>query len=160
MPLAIYPGSFDPVTNGHLDIVRRALGLFDRVIVAVLDNQSKSALFSARERVELIRQSLSKERAVEVDSFRGLLVDYCRRKGASVIIRGLRAVADFEYEFQFSHMNRRLHPQLDAVFLMTSEEHFYVSSRLVKEVASFGGDVSGFVPPVVQAALRRKLRRK
>lgn len=155
----VYAGSFDPITNGHVDIVRRARRIFGRVVVAVLDNRDKLALFSAPERVALIRRALDGEPGVEVDRFRGLLVDYCRRRGARVVIRGLRAVADFEYEFQFAHMNRRLHRGIDTVFLMTGEEHFYVSSRLVKEVASLGGDVSSFVPPPVLAAVRKKLAR-
>lgn len=155
--LAIYPGSFDPITNGHVDIVRRAQRIFPRVVVAVLDNQDKSALFTAAERVTLIRGAIGRASGVQVDRFRGLLVDYCHRRGARVVIRGLRAVADFEYEFQLAHMNRRLRSDIDTVFLMTGEEHFYVSSRMVKEVAALGGDITGLVPPNVLRALTRKL---
>jgi pantetheine-phosphate adenylyltransferase len=135
--------------------VERALKLFDRVVVAVAVNIQKQGLFSPEERVELIRASIDNSR-VEVDRFDGLLVDYCRRRGATVVIRGLRAVADFEYEFQLAHMNRRLSTDVDTVFLMTGEEHFYVSSNLIREVAGFGGDVSGLVPGPVLRALRKK----
>ncbi len=154
--LAIYPGSFDPITNGHLDLIERGLKIFDRLIVAVAVNPRKAALFTAEERVALIREALGDESRVEVTSFSGLLVDHVRRLGARTLIRGMRALADFEYEFQFAHMNRRLAPEIDTVFMMTSEENFYVSSSLVKEVAAFGGDVSSLVPEPVRRALAEK----
>jgi pantetheine-phosphate adenylyltransferase len=153
--IAVYPGTFDPITNGHLDILRRSLAIFDRVIVAIAANVRKAPLFTIDERIGFIKDSLGEthDGRVDYDAFDGLLVDYCKRKGAGTIVRGLRALADFEYEFQFAHMNRRLAPSVDTMFLMTAEEHFYVSSSLVKEVSSFGGDVSGLVPDVVRAAL-------
>lgn len=158
--VAIYAGTFDPITNGHLDILERSLAVFDEVIVAIASNVRKTPLFSVGERTDLIRNSLDgaahKDR-VSFDSFGGLLVDYCRKRGARCIVRGLRAMADFEYEFQFAHMNRRLAPEVDTVFFMTDERHHYVSSSLIKEVASFGGDISGLVPPAVERALRAKL---
>jgi pantetheine-phosphate adenylyltransferase len=155
--LAIYPGTFDPITNGHADIVRRALGLFDRVVVALADNPRKRPLFSVAERKRMIRQTLGSDDRVEVDSFNGLLVDYVRRRGAKFVIRGLRAVADFEYEFQFAHMNRQLAPEVETIFLMTNEDNFFVSSSLVREVAEMGGDIRRVVPPVVSASLKKKL---
>ena len=156
MTLAVYPGTFDPITNGHVDILRRSLKIFDRVVVALAENVRKAPLFSIDERRKLIADALGGDARLEVDAFQGLLADYCRRRGASVVIRGLRALADFEYEFQSAHMNRRLAPDVETLFLMTSEESFYVSSSLVKEVALMGGDVSRMVPPAVEAALRRK----
>ncbi|MCG8417888.1 MAG: pantetheine-phosphate adenylyltransferase [Proteobacteria bacterium] len=151
---AIYPGTFDPVTNGHLDILARSLRIFDQVIVAIATNPRKTPLFSVDERFEFIKSAVADDSEKLVfDSFDGLLVDYCKRRGASCIVRGLRALADFEYEFQFAHMNRRLAPNVDTVFFMTDERNHYVSSSLVKEVASFGGDVSGLVPPAVATAL-------
>ena len=156
MTLAVYPGTFDPITNGHADILRRSLGIFDRVVVALAENVRKAPLFSIDERKTMIVEAIGRDGRVEVDAFSGLLVDYCQRRGASVVIRGLRALADFEYEFQLAHMNRHLAPELETMFLMTSEESFYVSSTLVKEVALMGGDVSRMVPPAVVAALDRK----
>ena len=158
--IAVYPGTFDPITNGHVDILLRSLAVFDRVIVAIADNVRKAPLFTVEERVDFIRQALpGPEKArVEYDAFHGLLVNYCAEKGAGTIVRGLRALADFEYEFQFAHMNRRLAPAVDTMFLMTAEENFYVSSSLVKEVASFGGDVSGLVPEAVRHALEARFR--
>jgi pantetheine-phosphate adenylyltransferase len=156
--IAIYPGSFDPVTNGHLDVIFRAAALFDKVVVAIAQNVSKSGFFSPQERADLLRAVLGEDPRMEVDVFEGLLVEYVRRRGAGVIVRGLRAVADFEYEFQLALMNRRLVPDVDTVFLMTDERNFYVSSSLVKEVAGFGGDISGFVPEVVRLAMEQKLR--
>jgi pantetheine-phosphate adenylyltransferase len=154
--LAVYPGTFDPITNGHVDILRRSLKIFDRVVVALAENVRKAPLFSIDERRKLIADALGGDARLEVDAFQGLLADYCRRRGASVVIRGLRALADFEYEFQSAHMNRRLAPDVETLFLMTSEESFYVSSSLVKEVALMGGDVSGLVPAGVVAALAEK----
>jgi len=154
--LAVYPGTFDPITNGHADILRRSLGIFDRVVVALAENVRKAPLFSIDERKAMILEASGRDGRVEVDAFPGLLVDYCKRRGASVVIRGLRALADFEYEFQSAHMNRRLAPDVETLFLMTSEESFYVSSSLVKEVALMGGDVSGLVPAGVAAALADK----
>ncbi len=148
MTVAVYPGSFDPITNGHVDIVRRSLQVFDRVIVGVAFNPHKdSAWFTPEERVEMIRETFRAESdRVLVDAFSGLLVDYAVTRGANVIIRGLRAVADFEYEFQMTMMNRHLTPQVETIFMMTGESHFYTSSRLVKEVASLGGNVAGLIP--------------
>jgi pantetheine-phosphate adenylyltransferase len=154
--LAVYPGTFDPITNGHADILRRSLGIFERVVVALAENVRKAPLFSLPERKAMIIDALEHDPRVEVDAFSGLLVDYCKRRGATVVIRGLRALADFEYEFQLAHMNRHLAPEVETMFLMTSEESFYVSSSLVKEVALMGGDVSRMVPPPVVAALHRK----
>lgn len=156
MTLAVYPGTFDPLTNGHADILRRSLGLFDRVIVALAENVHKTPLFSLDERRAMIFEALGRDPRIEVDAFTGLLVDYCQRRKAGVVIRGLRALADFEYEFQLAHMNRHLAPEVETLFLMTSEESFYVSSSLVKEVALMGGDVSRMVPAAVVAALDRK----
>jgi pantetheine-phosphate adenylyltransferase len=159
---AVYAGSFDPITKGHLDIVRRALGVFDEIVVGVAHNPAKdSGLFKAAERVAMIRESLADvgER-VTVDAFDGLLVDYCDRIGAQAIIRGLRAVSDFEYEFQMAMMNRHLNDHVETYFMTASESYFYTASRLVKEVASLGGNVSGLVPPVVHRALVEKLARK
>lgn len=154
--MALYPGTFDPLTNGHLDIIQRSLTIFDRVLVAIAVNVRKEPLFSTAERMDLIRASVGPEPRLEVDSFHGLLVDYVRRRGARVVIRGLRAIADFEYEFQLAHMNRRLAPGVETIFLPTTQENFYVSSSLVKEIASFNGDVSGVVPEPVLKALRAK----
>jgi len=154
--LAVYPGTFDPITNGHVDILRRSLKIFDRVVVALAENVRKAPLFTIDERRKLIGDALAQDGRLEIDAFQGLLADYCRRRGAAVVIRGLRALADFEYEFQSAHMNRRLAPDVETLFLMTGEESFYVSSSLVKEVALMGGDVSGLVPAGVVAALAEK----
>lgn len=159
--IAVYPGTFDPITNGHLDILNRALALFDKVIVTIAINQRKAPLFDAEERIQFIRDAMPHaDGRLEFASFDGLLVEFCVHHGASVIVRGLRALADFEYEFQFAHMNRRLAPGVDTVFFMTDERNHYVSSSLVKEVASLGGDVTGLVPPAVVAALAAKYQRK
>jgi pantetheine-phosphate adenylyltransferase len=156
--VAVFPGSFDPITNGHVDIVERSLEIFDRVIVAVAFNRTKdSALFTPKERVEMIREATRSPRVI-ADSFSGLLVDYVEVSGAQAIVRGLRAVADFEYEFQMAMMNRHLRPRIETIFIMASEAHFYTSSRLVKEVASLGGDVTGLIPANVQRRLTRKFR--
>ena len=159
--IAVYPGTFDPITNGHLDILERALRLFDRVIVTVASNVRKQPLFTADERIRFIRDATPHAGSrLEFEKFDGLLVDFCRSRGATVIVRGLRAMADFEYEFQFAHMNRRLAPGVDTVFFMTDERNHYVSSSLVKEVAGLGGDVTGLVPAAVLAALAAKYARK
>ncbi len=157
---AIYPGSFDPLTNGHVAIIQRGLKVFDRLVVAVANNPEKKPLFTVAERQSMIADALGDDPRVEVDSFDGLLVDYARRKGVHTVLRGLRAVSDFEYEFQIANMNRHLLPDVETVFVMTGEDYFFVSARLVREVATFGGDVSAFVPPNVLDALRRKLKRR
>lgn len=153
---AVFPGSFDPITNGHLDIIQRAASVFDEVIVAVLVNSGKSPLFSAEERVALIRAACRGRSSVRADTFSGLLVDYAIRVKAGVIVRGLRAISDFEFEFQMALMNRRLNPAIETVFMMPAESYSYVSSRLVKEVFQLGGRVSDLVPPVVERRLREK----
>ena len=154
--VAVFPGSFDPLTSGHVDIIERGRYLFDRLIVAVLINRDKRPLFSIDERLAMIREVFQAHPDVEVDTFDGLLVDYARRKGARAIIRGLRAVSDFEYEFQMALMNRRLNDTLETVFLMPAEQYTYTSSRLIKEVFMLGGEVRGLVPPVVEERLRQK----
>ncbi len=159
-PIAVYPGTFDPITNGHVYILERALSIFDRLVVAVAENVRKTPLFSSAERKAMIAEAAGHDPRIEVDAFEGLLVDYMRRRQAAVVIRGLRALADFEYEFQAAHMNRHLAPEVETIFLMTSEESFYVSSSLVKEVALMGGDVSRMVPPAIAAALRRKYQQQ
>jgi pantetheine-phosphate adenylyltransferase len=156
LKLAVYPGSFDPITNGHVDILKRSLAFFDRVVVALAENVRKVPLFTIEERRGMILEAVGRDPRVEVDAFSGLLVDYVKRRGAGAVIRGLRALADFEYEFQFAHMNRHLAPEVETMFLMTSEESFYVSSSLVKEVALMGGDVARMVPPAVVKALAAK----
>lgn len=154
--IAVYPGTFDPVTNGHLDILRRSLAMFDQLVVAIAINPRKQPLFSLAERQRFIEHATPDlGDRIRCDAFDGLLVDYCRGVGAGCIVRGLRALADFEYEFQFAHMNRRLAPEVDTVFFMTDERNHYVSSSLVKEVAGFGGDVDGLVPDAVRDALRQ-----
>ena len=157
--VAIYPGSFDPITNGHWDIMRRALGLFDRVVVALAVNVNKRPLFPLATRMRLIRDVVGDNPRVEVEAFHGLLVDFARSRGARFLIRGLRAVADFEYEFQFAHMNRQLAPDIETIFLPTNEENFYVSSSLVREVGMMGGDVSRLVPKATLATLKKKFRK-
>jgi pantetheine-phosphate adenylyltransferase len=157
--LAVYPGSFDPVTNGHVDIIERGTKLFDRIVVAILVNVEKAPLFTAEERVATAREVFRDHPCVEVDTFQGLLVDYARHRQANVIVRGLRAVSDFEYELQMALMNRRLTPEIETVFMMPAEPYTYVSSRLVKEVFSLGGSVEGLVPSSVEAQLRAKHRR-
>ena len=154
--LAVYPGSFDPLTNGHVDIISRGARLFDRIIVAILVNAEKSPLFTMDERVEITRSVFKTHRNVEVDTFDGLLVDYVERRDAQVIVRGLRAVSDFEFEFQMALMNRRLKPKIETVFMMPAEQYTYISSRLIKEVFSLGGRVEGLVPELVEQRLRGK----
>ena len=156
MAAAIYPGSFDPLTNGHLSLIQRGLSMFDRLVVAIAHNPEKpSALFTVEERRQLIREACPDPR-VEIDDFHGLLVEYAKKKSVHVILRGLRAVSDFEYEFQMANMNRTLDPKIETVFMMTGEDYFYISSRIVREVASLGGNVKGLVPPNVLKQLMAK----
>ncbi len=154
--LAVYPGSFDPLTNGHVDIIARGARLFDRIIVAILMNAEKEPLFSMDERVEIARAVFKSHANVEIDTFNGLLVDYVERRHAQVIVRGLRAVSDFEFEFQMALMNQRLDPKIETVFMMPAEQYTYISSRLIKEVFSLGGRVHGLVPDLVESRLREK----
>jgi pantetheine-phosphate adenylyltransferase len=157
--VAIYPGSFDPMTNGHLDIIQRGAKLFDEVIVAVLVNSEKAPLFTTKERVKMMRAILKENGlAVRVDTFGGLLVAYAQKQKAQVIVRGIRAVSDYEYELQMALMNRRLEPRIETVFMMPSEAYSYLSSRLVREVFKLGGSVEGLVPPLVEMMLRSKIR--
>jgi pantetheine-phosphate adenylyltransferase len=164
MSVAVYPGSFDPITNGHLDVISRAAIAFDKIVVGVLANPRKQALFSVEERVRIIREALREDGApagrVEVQSFDGLTVEFCHAVGAGFIVRGLRAISDFEVEMQLAHNNRKLAPDVDTVFFMTALEHGYVSSSLVKEIASFGGDVSAMIPRVAIEALGPALERR
>jgi len=154
--LAVYPGSFDPLTNGHVDIIERCMHLFEKIIVAILVNAEKSPLFTTKERVEIVREAFKGHSNVEVDTFDGLLVDYVTRRKAHVIVRGLRALSDFESEFQMALMNRRLSPHVETVFMMPAEQYTYISSRLIKEVFSLGGRVSGLVPAIVETRLQEK----
>lgn len=154
--IAVYPGSFDPVTYGHLDIINRGLKIFDNVIVAVARNSAKDSLFSIEERVELIKNVLDGDKRAKVDTFEGLLIDYVRSQQATVIIRGLRAISDFEYEFQIAQMNRGLTKEVETLFMMTSVQYSYLSSSIVKEVSSLKGPVDGLVPPIVKQALINK----
>jgi pantetheine-phosphate adenylyltransferase len=156
MKLAVYPGSFDPLTNGHVDIIERGTHLFDKIIVAILVNVEKSPLFSMQERVDIVREVFKGRPNVEVDTFEGLLVDYVAKRKADVIVRGLRALSDFETEFQMALMNRRLSPDVETVFMMPAEQYTYISSRLIKEVFSLGGQVHGLVPEVVESRLKQK----
>lgn len=157
MRIAIYPGTFDPVTNGHLDILARAVKLFDRVIISVARNSAKNPIFTEEERIALLKAVARRHKNVTVDSFEGLLVNYARRKKATAIVRGLRVISDFEYEFQMALANRRLHEDVETVFLMPNEKYTYLSSSIVREVARLKGNVRDFVPPVVQRALKAKL---
>lgn len=159
MTTALYSGSFDPPTYGHLDVIKRATRIFDDVVVAVFVNREKRPLFTVEERLEMLRRLTSDIPNVRVDSFSGLQVDYARQRGARAVIRGLRAFIDFEYEFQMAQMNRKLEPDLETVFITTSTEYAFISSRVVKEVASFGGCVRGLVPPLVEDRLRDKFSR-
>jgi len=154
--IAIYPGTFDPLTNGHLSILNRSLKIFDKLIIAILINPKKTPLFSLEERIDMIKEVLGDKGNIEVDSFDGLLVDYAVRKGASVIVRGLRAMSDFEFEFQLALMNRKLNRDVQSVFLMTDYKWFYTSSTIIKEAASLNGNISGLVPPLVSERLKEK----
>lgn len=156
--IAIYPGSFDPITNGHMDIILRGLGIFDRLIVGVAQNSRKQTMFTIEERCAMVEEVFKDEPRVEVASFEGLTVEYAANRGACAILRGLRAVADFEYELQMANMNRKLNDHLETLFMMTSEKSFFVSSQSVKEVARFGGDIGGLVPLQVETHIRNKLR--
>jgi pantetheine-phosphate adenylyltransferase len=156
--VAIYPGSFDPLTSGHVDIIERGSRIFDSIIVAILANVEKTPLFSEKERIEIIREVFKDRPNVKVETFNGLLVDYAKQTEAHVIVRGLRAVSDFEYEFQMALMNRHLEPGLETVFMMPAEQYTYISSRLIKEVFTLGGEISGLVPPIVEARLREKAK--
>ena len=158
MRVAIYPGSFDPLTNGHVDIIARGARLFDRIVVAILVNAEKHPLFSLPERVDIAREVFKGRANVEVDTFDGLLVDYVERRKAQVVVRGLRAISDFEFEFQMALMNRRLNETIETVFMMPAEQYTYLSSRLIKEVFSLGGEVRGLVPPIVEEQMRKKQR--
>jgi pantetheine-phosphate adenylyltransferase len=155
--VALYPGSFDPITNGHLDLIQRGSALFDKLFVAILRNDEKQALFSVDERIEMLSEVVEGYPNVEVGSFDGLLVEYAAHCGASVIIRGIRAVSDYEYELQMALMNRRLRPDIETVFLMASEAHSFLSSKLVKEVIRLGGKITGLVPPSIEVKLRKRL---
>ena len=158
--IAIYPGSFDPLTNGHVDIIERGARIFDSIIVAILANVEKTPLFSENERVAIIRDVFKNNPHVQVETFNGLLVDYAQRKNANVLVRGLRAVSDFEYEFQMALMNRHLAPGLETVFMMPAEQYTYISSRLIKEVFTLGGEITGLVPPIVEEQLRAKQKKR
>jgi pantetheine-phosphate adenylyltransferase len=158
--IAIYPGSFDPLTNGHVDIIERGSRIFDQIIVAILGNVEKTPLFSESERVAILQDVFKGRDNVRIETFSGLLVDYAKQKKASVIVRGLRAVSDFEYEFQMALMNRHLEPGLETVFMMPAEQYTYISSRLIKEVFTLGGEITGLVPPIVEDKLRAKQKAK
>jgi len=158
--VAIYPGSFDPLTSGHVDIIERGARIFDQIIVAILSNVEKAPLFSENERVAIIQNVFKDSGNVRVETFNGLLVDYAQQKQASVLVRGLRAVSDFEYEFQMALMNRHLAPGLETVFMMPAEQYTYISSRLIKEVFTLGGEITGLVPPIVEERLRAKQKTK
>jgi len=156
--IAVYPGSFDPPTNGHLDIIERSSRMFEQVIVAVALNIRKNVMFTPAERVGMLRKLTRRWKNVKVDSFGGLLVEYAIEKGASVLVRGLRAMSDFEYEFQMAHMNKKLAPEIDTVMLMTGERHSYISSNIVKEIAMFGGPIDNLVPPGVKDFVFKKVK--
>lgn len=158
--VAIYPGSFDPITSGHLDVIERGAKLFDHLVVSILRNEAKAPLFSLEERIEMLTEAVAPYPNVEVDSFNGLLAHYAMQKGARGILRGIRAISDYEYELQMALMNRRLQPELETIFLPAGEQFSFVSSRLVKEVISLGGDIGGLVPPLVERRLRERLQGK
>jgi len=155
--IGIFPGSFDPVTNGHIDIIKRGVKLFDKVIIAILLNPAKTFMFNLDERVDLLKNSLQDISNIEIDSFDGLLVDYAAKRNAKAILRGMRAVSDFEYEFQMTLMNRKLNKNIETVFLMTDMQWIFTSSSMIKEAASFGGDINGMVPSVVEKKIKEKL---
>jgi pantetheine-phosphate adenylyltransferase len=155
--VAIYPGSFDPITNGHLDLIQRGSRLFDKLIVSILQNDAKEPLFSVEERAAMLREVVAVYPNVEVDSFQGLLVDHAAAHSATVLLRGIRAISDYEFELQMALMNRRLSPAVETIFMMANEAYSFISSRMVKEVFSLGGDIAGLVPPPVEARLRRRL---
>jgi len=157
--IAIYPGSFDPVTNGHVDIAQRGLRLFDKIIVAILSNPVKDFLFTVEERIEMLESSFEEYPNIEVETFDGLLVNYAAKKKSTAILRGMRAVSDFEYEFQLALMNRKLNREVQSVFLMTSLRWIFTSSSIIKEAAQFGGDIKGMVPPIVNEKLKKKFKR-
>ena len=157
--LAIYPGSFDPVTNGHLDLIERGTKIFDRLVVAVLRNSEKDPLFTTAERVEMLREVTKQWDNVEVDVFDGLLVQYARQRKAQVILRGIRAISDYEYELQMALMNRKLEPNIETVFMMPAEAYSYLSSRLVREISQLGGTIHGLVPPIIEQRLKKKSRK-
>ena len=156
MRTAVYPGSFDPVTNGHIDVIERALKLFNNIIVAIGDNPGKKPLFTTKERIEMLKESTKHLKNVEISSFSGLLIDYAKSKNSKIIIRGLRAVSDFEFEFQRALMNRVVNGDIETVFIMTKEDYVYLNSSIVKEMAMFGGKVNGLVPKIVEEKLREK----
>jgi len=158
--VAIFPGSFDPITNGHIDIIERCNHLFDKIIIAIAFNPEKRGLFTLNERLEMIRTIYGDHDNIIIDSFEGLLMDYAKKVGANIIIRGLRAISDFEYEFQMALMNRRLDDKIETIFMMPHETYSYVSSRLIKEVFQLGGSIQGLVPPIVEKKLREKFRKK
>ena len=159
MKTVLYPGSFDPVTNGHINLIHRGLTIFDRMIVAVAHNARKTPLFTPEERMAMLRDAIGEEPRVEVTTFEGLLVEYAQKRQVAAVMRGLRALSDFEFEFQLAHMNRRLAPQIETVYMMTGEEHFYVSSSLIREIAQFGGNLAGLVPASVEKGLKERFRR-
>jgi pantetheine-phosphate adenylyltransferase len=157
--IAIYPGSFDPITNGHLDLIQRGSLMFDKLIVSILWNEAKEPLFSVEERIEMLREVVGDFPNVEVDSFHGLLVDHASAHSATVLLRGIRAISDYEYELQMALMNRRLRPDIETVFMMAHEAYSFISSRLVKEVFGLGGNITGLVPPSVEARMQRRMRK-
>jgi len=158
MRTAIYPGSFDPLTNGHLDVIERAVKLFDRVIIAVAKNESKQPLFSLEERLDLVRGAIKNIPTAEADTFDSLLVDYVNKRNAQAIVRGLRAISDFEFEFQLALMNRKLNEKIETIFMMPKDTYTFLSSRIIKEIARLGGDITSFVPPHVRTALIEKIK--
>jgi pantetheine-phosphate adenylyltransferase len=156
MKIAVYAGSFDPITNGHLNLIERCVKIFDKIIVAIAKNPSKKMCFSVEDRLYMIKESVKNYKNVQVDAFDGLLVEYMKMKNAQILIRGLRAVSDFEYEFQMAHMNHKLFPEMETFFMMTGTDQFYISSHIVREAASFGGDIRGLAPEIVIEMLRKK----